>query len=960
LGLALIPSWAGAASRLPVDSSPEIVARGLAPVRIGQGREQIELSRGTAWRGFNASHAGWRAVWNEMTGTPHRAFGPSIALDNFANNPGSVDRSVRAFISANPAMFGDAPALETVSSTRNGSVWYVRYRQNVRGVPVMFADWEFRVGTNGRLFLFGADARLAQDAVNTTPRISVSAARSAAATGLTADRFEGSDPLYLIPYTTTAGLDYRLVYEIRVRTSPHHANWVTLVDAVSGEVLWRHNLTCAATVTGTVTAQIHPSKCTDALVTRSVRYEDVHLAANTATTDTTGLYSVTCTSGGTVTTNFTGPYCYVDRQDGPADAFFSSTTNCPGTKNVAWTNSNSLASERDAFYHATLAHDNVKRIDPAYTANDLQIPLWVKSIGDECNAYWDGTGIWFGDVLAPCADMGSAPDIVYHEYTHSISYYLYFSHGASLGLQNTALAEGLADVNTAYIRDNPLIGDAIEGPGTYFRNLAGPTLRYPEDLAVGPNQAGLILAEAMWDLRQSVGMAVAERIAHFAKYGLPDDPNTGVAFSEYFLDLLVADDNDADISNGTPHYSQIVNAFNAHGIGTNFFVSIAHTPVDDQPASGPYPVRAIIQYSGPIGGLDPNSPTAFFSVRNLPYAAQLMTPTGNADEWGTDLPSTSGAVFRYYIRVSDVNGGIRTLPDGAPRNVYSFIAGPASAVLVQSMETDPGWTVTNVNATSGLWVRANPVGTACQPEDDHTLNGTLCWVTGNALVEDPPGQNDVDDGSTILTTSTFNAVQSGGFNTPLISYYRWYSNNGGESAGQDFWKVDISNNNGSSWVSVENTNVTDQFWRRVLFNIKDYVTPTTTMKMRFTAEDLGSASLVEAAVDDFAMYGFFDPVGVGDPETPAVLSLSPAAPNPFRAATRMRYTLPVAGRVTLSVYDLEGRSIRNLVTGEQTAGPHSSVWDGRDQTGRPVASGPYFLRLSQNGGGISQAVVRIQ
>ena len=80
-------------------------------------------------------------------------------------------------------------------------------------------------------------------------------------------------------------------------------------------------------------------------------------------------------------------------------------------------------------------------------------------------------------------------------------------------------------------------------------------------------------------------------------------------------------------------------------------------------------------------------------------------------------------------------------------------------------------------------------------------------------------------------------------------------------------------------------------------------------------------------------------------------SASPAAPNPFRAATRMRYTLPVAGRVTLSVYDLEGRSIRNLVTGEQTAGPHSSVWDGRDQTGRPVASGPYFLRLSQNGGG---------
>ena len=47
----------------------------------------------------------------------------------------------------------------------------------------------------------------------------------------------------------------------------------------------------------------------------------------------------------------------------------------------------------------------------------------------------------------------------------------------------------------------------------------------------------------------------------------------------------------------------------------------------------------------------------------------------------------------------------------------------------------------------------------------------------------------------------------------------------------------------------------------------------------------------------------------------------------------------------LRIYDASGREVRTLVDGAQAAGRRSAVWDGRDDTGLPVASGVYYARL---------------
>lgn len=938
-------------------------------VRAGDPARQHALTNGAAWRSFRARYGGWQVLWNEATGTPHRAFGPSIPLAGFAGDAASADRAVRAFVAAHPELFGGSGIeLQTAYVGRHGDVWYVRYRQTVQGVPVLFSDWEFRVGTNGRLMLFGADARAVPSGLDASPRLGAAVVREAAKAGIAfdpaTDRVTGGDARFLLPVTGADGRPtLRLVTAATVQTTkPRYDSELTYVDSHTGDVVWRVRQRADA-ITGVVTGPVHLTTPTDPYVTKPMRNEWVNAVNGattvTATTDsTTGFYSVVpSASPTTITSGLFGPYCQVVRNDNAPSASFSQSTNNNSVRNIAWVAGNSKDSERDAFYHVNLAHDWVKGFDPAYTANDYPLLTNVNINTDECEAYWDQPSNSLNFFLdgPTCPNTASMPDIVWHEYCHSISYNLYFANGAPNGLVNATLAEGLADAFAALLGDEPLIGNGYFGPGTFLRDVRIP-LRYPDDLTSSAHASGDILAGALWDLRGTAGNAVASRDMHFAKYGLPDDPDAGVAMGEFFLDMLTADDDNGDLSDGTPHLTQIVNAFNAHGIGTDYFIGIDHTPLADQPTSGPFPISALISYSAPIGSL--GQATMYYSVNNSPWVTAPMLPTGNPDEYEADIPNESYGVVKYYIQCSDSYGGVRTLPAGAPnKDVYQFIGGPATTLIYDDMETDPGWTVgfPGDAAVTGIWVRAVPNGTAAQTGTNHTPSGTQCWVTGNTPDNGNPGTDDVDGGKTTLVTNTFSAV-TGGMVHPIVTYWRYYSNNVGDYPNEDPWRTFISNNNGSTWAMVENTSIGNGGWKRISFNISQYVTPTSTMKMRFVAQDTLNPSLVEAALDDWYLVAYSATLAVPEPAHPAEFAAT-TAPNPFQSSTHVRFTLPAAGPVSVDVYDLEGRKVVALVNGTRPAGTQSVDWDGRDSGGRLAPSGPYYIRLTRADRVINRAVI---
>ncbi len=85
------------------------------------------------------------------------------------------------------------------------------------------------------------------------------------------------------------------------------------------------------------------------------------------------------------------------------------------------------------------------------------------------------------------------------------------------------------------------------------------------------------------------------------------------------------------------------------------------------------------------------------------------------------------------------------------------------------------------------------------------------------------------------------------------------------------------------------------------------------------------------------------------PEASDVLSLT-AAPNPFNPRVAIRWNQPEAGPVELAVYDLRGRLVRRLVTGDRPAGSGVVSWDGRDDAGHGMAAGIYLARIKTSAG----------
>ena len=85
--------------------------------------------------------------------------------------------------------------------------------------------------------------------------------------------------------------------------------------------------------------------------------------------------------------------------------------------------------------------------------------------------------------------------------------------------------------------------------------------------------------------------------------------------------------------------------------------------------------------------------------------------------------------------------------------------------------------------------------------------------------------------------------------------------------------------------------------------------------------------------------------GLTDAGTPAVTRILPNAPNPFNPQTRINFELSQPGRARLAIFDVTGRRVKTMHDGHLESGPHSLVWQGRDDGGRPVASGVYYLRM---------------
>jgi len=257
---------------------------------------------------------------------------------------------------------------------------------------------------------------------------------------------------------------------------------------------------------------------------------------------------------------------------------------------------------------------------------------------------------------------------------------------------------------------------------------------------------------------------------------------------------------------------------------------------------------------------------------------------------------------------------------------------------LDDFEIDRGWVVGSPqdSGVSGKWERVKPNVTVVgldtlQPKEDHSTNGTLCFITGGSSVT-----TDYVDYRTTLTSPSFNPE---GMTLPTLTYWVFFSSR--SSAKDDTLYVDVSNDNGQTW-KIANTIFGKQpFWKQYRIDLKSVLPVTEQMKIRFVAKDGGNSSILEASVDDIA-FGENLQLNVAQDQSaiPAAFALRQNYPNPFNPSTTIEYHIPSQAFVTLSVFDVLGKQVASLVHHQKTPGRYSVTFNAVG-----LSSGIYFYRL---------------
>jgi len=828
---------------------------------------QQQLRSGELWQNFMSNHPDWFVIFNEGNQLPHRAFGTPIYTNNLFS-----------FLSNNNfPLPNDIREKSIVKNDKYINKTYIQYYNNLE---VINSNLYAKFSLNNELIAFGLDV-FNNINITTVPTITEQDAIQSAITALPNDisNVIVEEKLKILANPTYRKYHYHLIYQVSFSTTIEAgpANYICYIDANSGELLMRKNnvmYEAPATGTSTVQGDIYPTNPNAPLQNQKFKYLKA-IDQSTGTnyfTDVNGEVILPMSLGTQVRYKLEGLYADVQTSSNTSDIF----ENLASNNIIDFDNSNSTSQERTAYWAVNEIHDHMKDVFPSYTGLDSPIETNIDEIGS-CNAYFNGSSINFYAEGGGCHATAKIPDVVYHEYGHAINNGRY-NQGS--GMWNGALNEGFADIWAISLTSSPVLGfgwDLVD-PTIFVRRYDQNRKVYPQDLVGEVHADGEIIAGAFWDTYLNLN-SMTDMLDLF-KYTFDsnvDGPNgtEGVIYTDILLEVLYADDNDANLSNGTPNDIAIVSAFALHGITLLSNAVISHNPIATTTGNTAITINASvgITYPWALG-----STNCYYKTNNgSTWNNLLMSGTSS---FTTTIPAQpNGTVVSYYISLTDNYGNESGITPIAANltpmnnaNLPYFILVGYELVSEEDFDFNMGfWQTGGVddNATTGMWEIGVPIpsygdpsdpSTICQTDQQHTPAGSQCAFTGNApSSSDGLGTNDVDAGHTTLYSPSYDLSS---YNNPAFSYYRWYTNSpsSGANPGADWWQVLITDD-GLNWNYIENNMSSDISWRKCAFRVNDYVNLTNSVQLKFIASDsirlgeyLDGGSLIEAAVDDLMLY----------------------------------------------------------------------------------------------------------
>lgn len=904
-------------------------------------------TRSTAQK-VNQQFPGMYVSTDKLNGSFTDIFGKAIVVTG-----SSIENKIAGLFAKELKALG-LDANEWIAKARidAGHATFVNYDQAIGGRPVVFANLKFRFTKDGRLERIKMK-NYGKPNSALKPQLSEAVAKQKVQqdlSGVAVSQTTIETNWSWFPVPGASGYELRPAYAFNVvgQSESLPVDLVGYVDAINGNILYRYNKVKESinkTVEGTVFKQ-NPLLASSAEPLPNLK---ITIGGTNYFTDTTGALNVASLNTPVSTTvHLEGLWSKVQAQaSGGITPSFTNVISQNGTTYSYPTTSPSSVRHVNAYYHVNRVHDFMKSFYPTFPALDFPLPTNV-DVSGTCNAFYNGTSINFFAAGGGCNSFALCGDIVYHEYGHGINDKFYGFMGQST-MVNGGLNEGYADIWAIGISKDPVLGRGSFQNGTIIRRYDQAPKVYPQNLVGQVHQDGEIIAGAWWTVAQNLN-SVDSMSLLFSKtlFDTPDGPNgtEGSVYHDVLISALLNDDNDNNLNNFTPHFTQIVKAFARHGIYLLGDADVVHADIPHQPAGVPITINASLNVTAP----------AFFQDLRLYYRARggqwdSVSMTGTTNYTAQIPAQPAGTIIDYYFGVFDIDTILNVTAPGDYRATaslntvtlpYQFGVGLDLKVSENFNNALPGWTVglaPGDNATSGLWIQAKPVGSwenpvtqqnPIQPNVDHTGDATgFCLVTGNApSPTSSTGVADVDGGRTSVITPVFDVT---GYTEPIVEYWRWYSNNGGGNPGQDVWTVFIKDSSATIWLlRVDNTSRTDNRWRRRIFHLNQYLTGSTHFQLKFQAEDANPASLVEAAVDDVFIYDKASPASTNDIAT----GKASIYPNPADKQVNLRFEK--ATSATIMLYDLTGKQIMAETIANATTHTISTA---------AIPAGSYFISI---------------
>jgi len=806
--------------------------------------------------------ASWRGSFDDRTGVPSRLFGKGVSA------PGSVaDAKVaRAFaegvLARHLALLAPGSAASDfalVSNDLDDGIRTLGFVQKHAGLRVLGGQVSFR-------FKFDHLVAIGSEALPRVDVASLGAGTDQAALTKTALAWVSSDfgpatasaisDAFILPIRSArGGLEYHVVRAVTVTPDKVTARFDVYVDVSTGHAVARRQMLRFADAN----VALHVPE-------RSPSYGDrfdapLTLAAITvdgATAKSTAAGLVTWTAAPTsaVTLALSGDRARVLNDIGPEatlDVMLSDATP------YVWDASTDIAvdAQLSTFVHAGAIREHAKTFAPTLSFLNQQVKA-TDNIDDICNAYSDGTSINFFKADSNCENTGRIADVVFHEYGHSIHFHAIIE---GVGAFEDALSEGQADYNAATFTGDPAMGRGFFYDESELRHLDPPNHenRWPEDVVGEPHEDGLIIGQALWDLRKALvtklgdteGVQKANELYYQAIRRAVDIPSM-------YVEVLTADDDDGDLTNGTPNVCEINSAFGLHGLRAFH--------ADTTSLSVVPPTQEGYQISLTLNGLYPQCPedqiasaTVTFRDRATPSAKETLPMNATGTVLAAMLPKVADdTVVSYGVDISFADGGKMHFPDNAADPEYEFFVGDVTPIYCETFDADPfeagTWThgLQQGEDSEGAddWMWGPPNGSASN--GDPTVAFTGEGVIGNDL--SPMGNfNGLYQGDKINWARS-PMIDASGFKQVRLQYRRWLNVEDGQ---YDHGRIYA--NDQSAWENLATTGGKtqhqDREWRFQDVDLTPYIGPSGQVDVKFEIDSDGGLELGGWNIDDLCVVG---------------------------------------------------------------------------------------------------------